>query len=221
MLSTTPTLCPRIWLWLTAICIELPIASAAQERHAVETKEDSSVQEMLTAELSATFREATRSSVRSARQSDVEFANPPEIRSGAGTLKATLWAEYAHNFIGDDPVYLRSYNGALVGPTLRARPGDNLLVRVINDLPDEPAAAHPSPTSGPHGLNTTNLHSHGLHVSPEDNSDNVFLEVAPRSRQDFRFLLPTDHPPGTHWYHPHKHGAVAIQVSSGMAGADH
>jgi FtsP/CotA-like multicopper oxidase with cupredoxin domain/peroxiredoxin len=32
-------------------------------------------------------------------------------------------------------------------------------------------------------------------------------------------LLPKNHPPGTHWYHPHKHGSVAIQVSSGMAGA--
>jgi FtsP/CotA-like multicopper oxidase with cupredoxin domain len=26
------------------------------------------------------------------------------------------------------------------------------------------------------------------------------------------------HPPGTHWYHPHAHGATDIQVSSGMAG---
>ena len=25
--------------------------------------------------------------------------------------------------------------------------------------------------------------------------------------------------PGTHWYHPHKHGSVAIQVANGMAGA--
>ena len=26
------------------------------------------------------------------------------------------------------------------------------------------------------------------------------------------------HPPGTHWYHPHAHGATAMQVGSGMAG---
>jgi len=29
---------------------------------------------------------------------------------------------------------------------------------------------------------------------------------------------PTPHPPGTHWYHPHSHGATHNQVSSGMAG---
>jgi FtsP/CotA-like multicopper oxidase with cupredoxin domain len=29
---------------------------------------------------------------------------------------------------------------------------------------------------------------------------------------------PQAHPPGTHWYHPHSHGATHNQVSSGMAG---
>jgi len=29
---------------------------------------------------------------------------------------------------------------------------------------------------------------------------------------------PQPHPPGTHWYHPHKHGATQDQVASGMAG---
>lgn len=29
---------------------------------------------------------------------------------------------------------------------------------------------------------------------------------------------PQPHPPGTHWYHPHTHGATHNQVSSGMAG---
>lgn len=31
--------------------------------------------------------------------------------------------------------------------------------------------------------------------------------------------VPSYHAPGTHWYHPHKDGAVAIQVQNGMAGA--
>ncbi len=31
-------------------------------------------------------------------------------------------------------------------------------------------------------------------------------------------LPPQAHPPGTHWYHPHTHGATHNQVSSGMAG---
>ena len=33
------------------------------------------------------------------------------------------------------------------------------------------------------------------------------------------FITPhSDMQMGTHWYHPHRHGAVALQVSGGMAG---
>lgn len=35
---------------------------------------------------------------------------------------------------------------------------------------------------------------------------------------DEKRLPPQPHPPGTHWYHPHSHGATHNQVSSGMAG---
>jgi FtsP/CotA-like multicopper oxidase with cupredoxin domain len=35
---------------------------------------------------------------------------------------------------------------------------------------------------------------------------------------DARGLPPQPHPPGTHWYHPHAHGATHNQVASGMAG---
>ncbi|MDO7630489.1 MAG: multicopper oxidase domain-containing protein, partial [Loktanella sp.] len=35
----------------------------------------------------------------------------------------------------------------------------------------------------------------------------------------YRYELPSDHPVGTFWYHPHKHGSVAAQVGPGMAGA--
>ena len=32
------------------------------------------------------------------------------------------------------------------------------------------------------------------------------------------YRIPSDHLPGTHWFHPHKHGATAAQVENGMAG---
>jgi len=57
----------------------------------------------------------------------------------------------------------------------------------------------------------TNLHSlgHNEHVG----------------QLDYKMLLSFErdgeqmpHPPGTHWYHPHSHGATHDQVSSGMAG---
>ena len=33
------------------------------------------------------------------------------------------------------------------------------------------------------------------------------------------YNIPADHPAGTYWYHPHRHGSTALQVGSGMAGA--
>src|SRR5262249_47264204 len=73
----------------------------------------------------------------------------------------------------------------------------------------------------PHGFNTTNLHTHGLHVSPNGNSDNIFLAVDPlvKKQVTYKFAIPADHPAGTFWYHSHKHGSVGYQLASGMAGA--
>jgi FtsP/CotA-like multicopper oxidase with cupredoxin domain len=89
-----------------------------------------------------------------------------------------------------------------------------------------------------HAANTTNLHVHGLHVSPFKatdgrDSDNIFLNVLPVGQQlppycsmdqireggtRFNFQLPDDHPSGTFWYHAHKHGSTAQQVGNGLVG---
>lgn len=145
------------------------------------------------------------------------FQQPEELHSVGGVLKATLLVMKAHNRIGDDPVYLRSYNGRLVGPTLRVKPGDTLKITLKNDLAPEPDP--PGHSNSLHGFNTTNLHTHGLHVSPSGISDNILLSVPPGATQDYEIKIPADHPCGTFWYHAHKHGSTAAQVASGMAGA--
>ena len=146
-------------------------------------------------------------------------ALPPldTIRSSGGFLDAELVVDFSVNKIGSDTVRLRSYNGGLVGPTLRAKPGDTLRIRLVNRLPQE--STHMGDHNQMHGWNTTNLHTHGLHVSPSGNSDNVFLEVGPGETQDYVIEIPADHPAGTFWYHAHKHGSTAAHVSSGMSGA--
>jgi FtsP/CotA-like multicopper oxidase with cupredoxin domain len=122
-------------------------------------------------------------------------------------------------------VHLRSYNGKVTGDTLRIKPGDTLYLRLVNNLPaNAPSVPHPQqpPPSGhaqQFNFNITNLHTHGLHVSPEGISDNVLLEVGPQTTQPYAIRVPEDHPPGTFWYHAHLHGSTAVQVSSGMAGA--
>jgi FtsP/CotA-like multicopper oxidase with cupredoxin domain len=93
-----------------------------------------------------------------------------------------------------------------------------------------------------HGDNTTNLHFHGTHVSPQSPQDFVLLELYPALPAGAKppadvhpmhprgtvaygqFQYDVDPPPptqaeGTHWYHPHKHGSVSLQVANGMPGA--
>ncbi|WP_353807438.1 multicopper oxidase family protein [Agromyces sp. SYSU T00194] len=127
----------------------------------------------------------------------------PEVRSSdGGVLDLELVAAPVDVDLGDGPVRMLGYNGSVPGPTLHLRPGDTLRVRLVNAL-DAP----------------TNLHTHGLVVSAADNSDNPFLSIAPGESFDYEIALPDDHPHGTYWYHPHRHGSVADQLFAGLAGA--
>ena len=118
-----------------------------------------------------------------------------------------------------DTVKLRSYGGCLTGPIIEAKPGNTLRLTLVNDLdvndPSCPADAAP----GPGCFNTMNIHYHGLHVSPTGNSDNVLLNIGPQTRFEYEVNIPVDHPSGTFWYHPHRHGSTALQVASGASGA--
>ncbi|KAJ1557534.1 hypothetical protein HK405_015777, partial [Cladochytrium tenue] len=68
-----------------------------------------------------------------------------------------------------------------------------------------------------HGANSTNIHTHGLHVDPA--VDNVGIVVKPGGTWQYNLTIPMDHAPGLHWYHSHKHGASALQVMGGLVGA--
>lgn len=70
----------------------------------------------------------------------------------------------------------------------------------------------------PNLTNSTNLHTHGLHVSPSGSSDNVLLVLNPGEVFTNSITIPPNFPGGTHWYHPHKHGSVDIQMTSGTSG---
>jgi FtsP/CotA-like multicopper oxidase with cupredoxin domain len=131
-----------------------------------------------------------------------ELLQPSSIRSADGALDLTLTAAASPIVIGGRTVNALTYNGTLPGPTLVVRPGDTLTVRLANRL-NEP----------------TNLHTHGLHVSPDGSSDNVFRRVEPGTVVEYRYEIPPDHPPGVFWYHPHHHGMAARQVFGGLYGA--
>ena len=131
-----------------------------------------------------------------------ELRGPAELRSANGRLELTLDAAPGRVELGGRQARALCYNGTVPGPTLRLRPGDELNVRLENGL-NEP----------------TNLHVHGLHVSPQADADNVFIAVPSGQGFDYRYRLPPDHPPGVYWYHPHHHGMVADQIFAGLFGA--
>ncbi|MFE5588215.1 multicopper oxidase family protein [Kitasatospora sp. NPDC056531] len=128
---------------------------------------------------------------------------------------------------GYGSVTTRTYNGAIPGPTLRLRGGDTLRLTQVNGLP--PNQPYNGDHNRPHHLNSFNLHTHGLHVSPSGHADNVRRAFAPRTADEVdagdpepqyvtTIDIPADHPAGTYWYHPHLHGATAVQIVGGMAG---
>jgi FtsP/CotA-like multicopper oxidase with cupredoxin domain/peroxiredoxin len=171
----------------------------------------------------------------SVRASERPFIQPEVQYAGKDGMETELRLGYSEQVIPADPtvglnqdqrVRLRCYNGRMIGPTLRLRPGNKLGIIIKNELPveiPEDECTHPSAAamSTPHGWNCTNLHTHGLHVSPEGNADNVFVEIEPGKNKQFHFEfhIPTDHVCGTFWYHPHRHGSVAMQLTTGLAGA--
>jgi L-ascorbate oxidase len=153
-------------------------------------------------------------------------AESSSIRTGPHDVSVILTARYSDFTIfnpetnRNDPVHLRGYNGMPVGPTIRVYPGDTLHVTLRNQLPsNDPSCSQIPDHNIPHCFNSTNLHTHGLHVSPSGASDNVLLEIAPGKSQEYAFVIPQNHPAGTFWYHPHLHGSTALQLSSGMEGA--
>ncbi|MHA7282259.1 multicopper oxidase family protein [Arthrobacter sp. TMS2-4] len=131
-----------------------------------------------------------------------DLTQPPEERSTNGRLQVRLEAAPGQLLLAGRPAAALGYNGGIPGPTLRVRAGDVLQIGLVNNLAE-----------------TTNLHVHGLHVSPEGNGDNVFVSVDPGGTFDYEYTLPDDHPPGVYWYHPHHHGMVADQIFAGLFGA--
>ncbi len=93
-----------------------------------------------------------------------QLPNPPELRAKNHTLSLTLRAGITKD--GKNSFY---FDGQPNAPTLRLSPGDQLKINYINDLPAKPqesCAITPC-------MDMTNLHFHGLTVSPDAPQDDV------------------------------------------------
>ncbi|MBP2302706.1 multicopper oxidase family protein [Azospirillum picis] len=174
---------------------------------------------------------------RAAAMAGEALPMPPVIRvapGAAGTLamrlqSCTVGDRQASGLRTYDTLSQRQY---VMAPTLEFGQTGVFKVNLVNNLPKNPDQAQPHLVDIPSQFNTTNLHTHGLHVSPSGHSDNVYLEILPAGTDrkyaqndttvvgalTYSYAL-SNHTPGTFWYHPHRHGSVAVQVASGAAGA--
>jgi suppressor of ftsI len=133
--------------------------------------------------------------------------DPPEAPRSF-TLTASFDRQESHNAF--------SYAGKTEPPLIRVSPGGTIQMRYVNNLPihsEEKCALAPCE-------NMSNLHFHGLHVSPKSPQDDVLTMMAmPGQVLNYRVDVPFDAPPGLYWYHTHPHGESARQDLDGMSGA--
>lgn len=175
------------------------------------------------------------------------FAEPPVVRSRGDTLRTTITAQngtvdvsgirvaatQTYSAVGADGPTPRG----LLGPTLHVKPGQWIELTLDNRLtvPDGVPAPNCAQGSGMDhsgdggdqadapsgGPQLTNLHFHGLHVTPHEKpppyGDTVLVELGP-GRHQYRFQIPPDHDKGTFWYHAHLHTCTDDQVFRGLAG---
>jgi FtsP/CotA-like multicopper oxidase with cupredoxin domain len=129
------------------------------------------------------------------------FQAPVELRSENGTLRTAFNVEPTTFSVAGAKIKGYSYQGNYIGPTLRAHPGDTVRIDLTNGL-GEP----------------TNLHGHGMFMSPIGISDNVLRVMKSGSFNHVVWKLPSDIEPGTYWYHSHLHGLVEPQIFAGLSG---
>jgi FtsP/CotA-like multicopper oxidase with cupredoxin domain len=97
----------------------------------------------------------------------------------------------------------------LVGPTIELYPGDSFSLTLVNSLGANPTGEDTTMNSM-HSPNTTNLHTHGLHIDPA--IDTIFTKLAPGTSHTYLYEVPSNHAPGLYWYHDHTHGSSALKI---------
>jgi FtsP/CotA-like multicopper oxidase with cupredoxin domain len=129
------------------------------------------------------------------------LSEPIQLRPHHGVLHVNLDARRRSIVVSGSPIEAQPFNGALIGPTMHVRPGDRIVATIRNATSED-----------------TNIHYHGMHVSPRGISDNVFRVFHPGQTVKSVVDIPADHAPGTYWYHVHLHGLTEEQVMGGMSG---
>src|SRR5262249_44659368 len=177
-----------------------------------------------------------------------EFREPVTLTSKEGVLEIRLTARQGQatldtvatpvqNFLlfdyevirGAASVGQRSGGNLYPAPTLHVFPGETLIVHFENGLSGLTIRDYFSPQYTPKGQSIPiypqqmtsspiNLHTHGAHISPRGNADNVLLHIPPGMSNTYTYDIPRNMPQGLYWYHSHLHGLTSAHVYTGLAG---
>lgn len=101
------------------------------------------------------------------------------------------------------------------GPTLKVNRGDTLRIHLENDL--QGLTITPPAGGTPVTEEPINNHVHGLHLSPEGNSDNVLLTLPAGEAFVYEYKIAQDQPEGLYWIHNHRHMYTTDQVYRGLS----
>jgi suppressor of ftsI len=104
---------------------------------------------------------------------------------------------------------------SIPGPTITVAPGNKYVLSFHNTLPYQPLSSVENEFKDP---NVSNIHTHGLHISPMSPGDDVTRSFEGGRGGDFVWDIPSNHMGGTYWYHAHHHGSSFLQVSAGLFG---
>ena len=158
---------------------------------------------------------------------------PHDLRSKNGVLEAEL-TERSQAAANGSTLYCYTDGAGNVSPTLRIKPGDEVILHLKNAVKTDSTGAQISDPMT-HGTAKAaldcagaimsplaiNLHFHGLTIPPVCHQDDVLhTSLMPGdSSFEYRFRIPADEPPGLYWYHPHIHGFTKPQLLGGASGA--
>ncbi|KAH9249559.1 hypothetical protein BASA81_012732 [Batrachochytrium salamandrivorans] len=151
------------------------------------------------------------------------FPNPHDLPLAQGNETATFLLDisikqFAFPKYGKEcKINLYCYGESLPGPVIYLVPGEVFAIQVTNRLSSIPLKdQQPVLENQYHSANSTAVHFHGLHISPET-VDNVFEPLPPNTTRFIRGKLLDSHPSGTYFAHPHLHGSSALQGGFAMA----
>ncbi len=146
------------------------------------------------------------------------FKDPPlaQLTRNGNIVETSISPQRSQTTIAGQTVTMMLYNGSYPAPTIRVKSGDILRVNFTNNLPQNVDITGTNILGK--DMSITNLHTHGWHVSPSGNADNIFLKFLSGDSLTFEFDLSKQWGGMMGFYHPHYHGTVAEQFWKGLAG---